>query len=432
MTAEKEGSSMKRRFLISFFAMVFLIMLTLPAIASDTIKVAYIDPLSGAFAGVGDAGYKHFQYNAELINAKGGVLGGKKLEIVPFDNKVSAKESLIQLKSAIDQGINIITQGNGSSVAGALIDALNKHNKRNPDNPVIFLNYAAVTPAFTEEKCSFWHFRFDAHVDMKIAAITDYIKGEPSIKKVYLINQDYVFGHSVSKAAKEMLAAKRPDIEIVGDTFTPLGKVKDFSPYIAKIQASGADTIITGNWGADMSLLVKAAKTAGLDSKFFTFYGSGLGAPKAIGEAGVDKLISVTEWHLNLSVEENNKADEEFFLGYQEKYSNNGDVPYYYGRIGTTMNMLAAAIDKAGSTNPKAIAFALENMEYETPYGKVLMRGEDHQLIQPLYLSVYAKAGQGTVKYDSENTGIGFKTVKRIEAGATARPTPCKMKRPKK
>lgn len=422
---------MSKKLLMGFISMVFFAMVAGSAMAADTIKIAYIDPLSGAFAGVGDAGYKHFQYNAELINAKGGVLG-KKLEIVPFDNKISAKESLVQLKNVIDQGIQIITQGNGSSVAGALIEAVNKHNKRNPDNLVIFLNYAAVTPAFTEEKCSFWHFRFDAHVDMKIAAITDYIKVKPEIKKVYLINQDYVFGHSVSKAAREMLAEKRPDIEIVGDTFTPLGKVKDFSPYISKIQASGADTVITGNWGADMSLLVKAGKNSGLDVQYFTFYGSGLGAPRAIAEAGVDRLNSVTEWHINLSVEEKNAEDEKFFLDYQEKYSDGGEVPYYYGRIGTTMNMLAAAIEKAGSDNPKAIAFALEGMEYESPYGKVTMRSEDHQLLQPLYISVYKKVGQGTVKYDAENTGVGFQTVRRIEAAATAMPTTCQMERPAK
>ncbi|MFZ1984998.1 MAG: ABC transporter substrate-binding protein, partial [Desulfatitalea sp.] len=256
----------KLRAILTGIALVMMI--AAPLMAADTIKIAYIDPLSGAMAGVGDAGYKHFQYNAELINAKGGVLGGKMLEIVPFDNKTSPQDSLIQLKSAIDQGITIITQGNGSSVAGALIEAVNKHNERNPDNQLLYLNYAAVTPAFTNELCSFWHFRFDAHVDMKIAAITNYIKERKDVKKVYLINQDYVFGHAVSDSAKGMLKEKRPDVEIVGDTFTPLGKVKDFSPYVAKIQASGADTIISGNWGADMSLLVKAAKDAGLKAQF--------------------------------------------------------------------------------------------------------------------------------------------------------------------
>jgi len=229
-----------------------------------------------------------------------------------------------------------------------------------------------------------------------------------------------------------MLAEKRPDIEIVGDTFTPMGKVKDFSPYVAKIQASGAQAVITGNWGVDMSLLVKAGKDAGLDVLYFTFYGSGLGAPSVIADAGIDKLISVIEWHINLNQEENNKADEEFLLGYQKKYSDGGKVPYYYGRIRTTMEMLAAAINKAGSVKSKDIAYALEGMEYETPYGKVLMRAEDHQLIQPLYLNVYAKAGEGKVKYDAENSGIGFKSIARIEADATAMPTPCQMNRPPK
>ncbi|RJQ77953.1 MAG: branched-chain amino acid ABC transporter substrate-binding protein [Desulfobacteraceae bacterium] len=423
---------MQKKIFLVLMGVVLLAVIASPSMAADTIKIAYIDPLSGAFAGVGDAGLRHFQYNAELINAKGGVLGGKKFAIVPFDNKTSPQDSLIQFKNAIDQGIRIITQGNGSSVAGALIEAVNKFNERNPGDEVIYLNYAAVTPAFTNEGCSFWHFRFDAHADMKMAAITDYIKEQKNVKKVYLINQDYVFGHAVADAAKSMLKEKRPDVQIVGDVYTPLGKVKDFSPYVSQIKASGADTIITGNWGADMSLLVKAAKDAGLDAKFHTFYGGGLGAPKAIGEAGIGVLNHVTEWHINLNHEEKNKKDEEFFLGYQKKYSQNGESPYYYGRIRTEMEMLAAAVKKAGSTDAKAIAFALEGMEHETPYGKVTMRAEDHQLIQPLYISVYAKAGTDKVKYDSENTGVGFSTVKRIEAPATAMPTTCKMERPAK
>lgn len=423
---------MLKKLLIILSATALLSMMAMPAMAQDTIKIAYIDPLSGAFANVGDAGLRHFNYMADLINAKGGVLGGKKFQIVPFDNKVSPAETLVQFRSALDQGINIVTQGNSSAVAGAIIEAVNRHNERNPDNLVIYLNYAAVTPAFTEELCSFWHFRFDAHADMKIAAITDFIAEQPEVKKVYLINQDYVFGHAVSKAAREMLKEKRPDIEIVGDTMHPLGQVRDFSPYVTMIRASGADTVITGNWGADMSLLVRASRDAGLRVQYHTFYGGGLGAPAAIGEAGVGVVNHVTEWHNNLSVEENNTEDEKFYLGYQEKYSQGGASPYYYGRIRTTMEMLTKAIDKAGSTDAKAIALALEGMEHETLYGKVTMRAEDHQLIQPLYISVMTPVGTDGVKYDVENTGIGWKTRARIEAEATAMPTSCQMVRPGK
>ncbi|MGD9138342.1 MAG: branched-chain amino acid ABC transporter substrate-binding protein [Desulfobacterales bacterium] len=405
-----------------------------PGIAADTIKIGYIDPLTGPFGNVGDAGQKHFQYLADIINAKGGVLGGKKFEIVPFDDKISAKEALVQLKNAIDQGIRFVTQGNGSSIAGALIEAVNKHNKRNPDDPVLYFNYAAVTPAFTEEKCSFWHFRFDAHVTIKMDAISEHIKTRPEVKKVYLIHQDYIFGHSCSEVIKAMLKAKRPDIEIVGDTFHPLGKVKDFSPYITKIQASGANVVVTGNWGADMQLLVKAAKEAGLEAEFYTFYGGGLGGPSGIGAAGENRVKQVTEWHNNLWNEQNKPADKDFYVGFQEKYAvgKNERLEFYYGRIRTMMEMLVKAFNKAGKAEPKAVAFALEGMEHETYYGKVVMRADDHQLYQPMFISTMVKAGNDKVPFDVEKTGLGWRTDMRVETETTMRPTVCKMKRPEK
>lgn len=395
----------------------------------DVIKIGYIDPLSGGFGDVGDAGHKHFKYMADIINAEGGVLGGKKFEIVPFDNKISAKESLVQLKHAIDQGIRFITQGNGSSVAGALIEAVKKHNERNPDKTVLYFNYAAVTPAFTEEKCDFWHFRFDAHVDMKINAITDAIKQEPGIKKVYLLNQDYIFGHSVAKAAEEMLKVKRPDIEIVGSTFHPILKVKDFSPYVAKIKKSGAQAVITGNWGADMTLLGKGVKESGLKVNFYTFYAGGLGTPTALGDA-ISGLRHVVEWHENLAYEENRPSDARFFRGYYDKFSDNGKAPYYYGRIRTMMEMLVKAFNKAGSTDPKAVAYALEGMEHTTLYGKVYMRAQDHQLLQPLYIARFDKTNGKKPVQDRENTGFGSVSEARTEALDTAMPSPCKMTRP--
>jgi hypothetical protein len=246
--------------------------------AFSQVGIAYIDPLSGAMAATGEHGLHELEFAAERVNARGGVLG-QKLEIVPMDNKLSSQESLILLKSAADQGIRYIVQGNGSSVAGALIDAINKHNERNPDKTIVFLNYAAVDPDFTNDKCSFWHFRFDANSDMKMDALTSYMKGERKIQKVYLLNQDYSFGHQVAKAARSMLEAKRPDVKIVGEELHPLARVKDFAPYVAKIQASGADTVITGNWGSDLQLLVKAARDANLRADFYTYYAGVVGTP---------------------------------------------------------------------------------------------------------------------------------------------------------
>ena len=326
----------------------------------------------------------------------------------------------------VDQGIRYITQGNGSSVAAALIEAVNRHNERNPGKEIVYLNYAAVDPAFTNEKCSFWHFRFDANSDMKMESLTTWMAQNKDIKKVYLINQDYSFGHAVKKAARDMLKVKRPDIQIVGDDLHPLGQVKDFSPYIAKMKQAGADTVITGNWGADMTLLAKAAKDGGLNAVFYTYYGGGLGALPGMGEAAEGRIKQITEWHENVVP---NKT-EKFSVEFEKKYK----VDFYYLRVRTLMQMVEKAMNDAKSDDPRKVAVALEGMKFESDTGTVEMRKQDHQLIQPLYLSTVmktaARGGPKEVKYDVENTGLGFKTDARLEAYTSAQPTSCSMKRP--
>ncbi|NEX59473.1 branched-chain amino acid ABC transporter substrate-binding protein [Noviherbaspirillum galbum] len=394
--------------------------LSLPA--SAQIKVAYIDPLSGAFASIGDFGLKSFVAIADDINAKGGVLGGQKLEIVPMDNKASPEESLVQLKRVTDGGIRYIVQGQGSGAAGALIEAINKWNERNPDKTVLFLNYASNDPELTNSKCSFWYYSFDAHNLMKVEALTNYMAGDKSIKKVFIIGQDYAHGQQMSKAVVAMLPKKRPDVQIVGNELHPFGKVKDFSPYVAKIKASGADTVITGNWGNDLSLLLRASKEAGLKTKFFTYFAAVRGTPTALGDMPEDTVYQITEWHRNLQP---NKLDK-FADDYAKRYPG---LEFSYVRINTTLQMLAQAMENAKTTDPLKVSQALEGMEYDAGNGKVVMRKDDHQLIQPLVLSAYAKKNGTTVRHDTENTGYGFRTVAVIPAKDTEVPTSCAMKR---
>ena len=203
----------------------------------ETVKVAWIDPLSGLMANIGQNQLKTYQYIAERLNAKNAA--GVKFEIISIDNKLSPAETLNALKSAVDQGVRYVVQGLGSGAGLALMDAVNKHNERNPGKEVIYLNYAAVDPDMTNSKCSYWHFRFDADTSMKMEALTTFMKDQVDIKKVYLINQNYAHGQQVSKFAKANLARKRPDIQVVGDDLHPLAQVRDFSPYVAKIKASG-------------------------------------------------------------------------------------------------------------------------------------------------------------------------------------------------
>ncbi len=387
--------------------------------AAETVRLAYIDPLSGGFANVGNNGLAHLRFLADRLNEAEALPDGMTYEVVPFDNKVNASESLIALQRAIDQGIRIVVQGNGSSVAHALVDAISKHNRRNPGEEVIHLNYASIDPALTNESCSFWHFGFDAHVDIKVAAIAEHLANRPDVTDVYLINQDYSFGRAVAAAAEAFLPEARPDINIVGSDFHPLIKVKDFSPYVAKIQTAGTDAVVTGNWGNDMSLLIKAGREGGLEAEWFTFYVGLLGGVSAIGEAGVGKVKQISEWHANVP----NAEMDEIVTSFKAQYP---DFDWYYYRLGTMMDMLTQAINDTGSTDPEDIAFALEGMRVDTPIGEAWMRPEDHQLFQTLFLATLSN----DVTHDVENSGIGFVTDERIELDDTILPTTCEMQRP--
>jgi len=394
------------------------------AAMAENIKLAFIEPLSGPFATVATMGLAQYEFAAdELINKKGGVLGGDMFEIVAFDNKMSGKEALVQLQVAIDQGIRFILQGNSSGIAHAITDAVKKHNKRNPDDLVMFLNYAAVDPALTNDKCNFWHFRFDAHAGMKLDALTDVMEIDESIKKVYLIGQDYSFGKAVAAAAVGDLAAKRPDVEIVGNELHPIGKVKDFTPYARKIVASGADAVITGNWGSDMVGLGKSIVEAGFAGPIYTLYAAGGGITRTIGEAGVDSIYVIQEGNYNPPA---SQRTADYITAFKAKYP---DYDITQARTTNTLEMLAKAIDKAGSaTDIVAIAYALENMEHENLWGgKVFMRPDDHQLIQDLQVAMHTDTD---VEFKLDNSPYGLLIKGRVEMAGADFPHTCKMKRP--
>ncbi|WP_299554461.1 branched-chain amino acid ABC transporter substrate-binding protein [uncultured Tateyamaria sp.] len=393
------------------------------AAGADTIKIAFIDPLSGPFAGTGTNGLHQYQFAAEeLVNKKGGVLDGDMFEIVAFDNKISPKESLIQLQVAIDQGIRYIAQGNSSGVANALTEAINKHNRRNPDGRVLFLNYSAVDPALTNDKCNFWHFRFDANADIKMDALTDSIVSNDAIEKVYIIGQDYSFGKAVAAAAVKYLGEKAPEIEIVGNELHPIGKVKDFTPYSRKIVASEADAVITGNWGADMVGLGKSVLENGFTGPIYTYYAAADGITAAFGDAGVGSLRLVAEGQLNPPA---NDTASEYIQAFKTKYP---DGNLSQARITNVIEMLAKAINEAGTADDVVpVAYALAGMEHESLWGgQLMMRESDHQLIQNVHIMEHTD----DVVYDYDNSGFGVKVVKTVEMAAADSPTSCQMRRP--
>jgi branched-chain amino acid transport system substrate-binding protein len=384
----------------------------------ETVKIGWVDPLSGLMAPVGQNQIKSFQFIAEHFNKNNAA--GVKFEMVPIDNKLSPQESINAIKSLIDQGVRYVVQGNGSGAALAIMDAVAKHNERNPGKELVYINYAAVDPDLTNSKCSYWHFRLDADTSMKMEALTAWVKDQTDIKKVYLINQNYAHGQQVSRYGKEMLARKRPDIQVVGDDLHPLAQVRDFAPYVAKIKASGADTVLTGNWGSDLTLLVKAANDAGMNVKFLTYYAGVTGTPTALGPAAAGRVYVVAYAHSNMPGDIGK-------LGNEFKAKFNDD--YYTMATYNAFAMLSSAMAQAKTTEPAKVARTMEGLKFKGFNGEVEMRRADHQLQQGLFITVWKKADAKN-PYSVENTGYNFQPVKTYDAYVASTPTSCDMKRP--
>ena len=440
------------------------------------IKLALIEGLSGGNANGGEAVFRNLVWAVERINQRGGVKlasGARPLTLTRHDSKGQVEEALSALRAAIDEGAQIILQGNSSAVAAALIDAVNKQNEREPSRQLLFLNYSAVDPALTNEKCSFWHFRFDAHADMRMAALMSVLKDDVAVKSVYLIGQDYSFGQSVLREAKRQLGNVRADVQIVGDELHPLLRVKDFAPYAAKIKASGADAVLTGNFSNDLTLLVKAAKEAGFEGKFYTFYGNALGAPAAIGDAGIGRVIAVADWLPNVQTAQG----EAFYKSFRTRYPNPAD-DYVHMRLHLMVEALAQAIERATANSPAAaatlspltsapagllvahparqpaaqpvaqdrqsgtafrnaadidivaVAQALERASVTFSSQTGAMRASDHQFQQPLVVGLMDRVGTPGVKFDVEGSGYGFRVIKTLSAARAEQPTTCNMQRP--
>ena len=399
--------------------------------AAEPIRIGMIEGLSGPVGNAGEAVYRNLVWATERVNARGGVKlpasqgGSRPLEVVRFDSKGQTEEALSGLRSAVDKGITIVAQGNSSAAAAGLIDAINKHNERDTARQVVFLNYSAVDPLLTNAKCSYWHFRFDAHADMRMGALMSVLKEDKALKGIYLIGQDYSFGQAVLAEARQQLAAQRPDVKIVGDELHPMARIKDFAPYAAKIKASGAQAVLTGNWGNDLTLLVKAAREAGFEGSFYTFYGNALGAPAAMGDAGIGRVVAVADWFPNVPTRES----EAFYQSFRQRFPSPAD-DYVHMRMQLMIEALAQAIEKAGSVKAADIAAQLEKAQVTLAGQTARMRAADHQFQQPLAVAVMDRQGAPGVKFDVEGSGYGFRVIRQLTPQQAEMPHSCNMARP--
>lgn len=394
--------------------------LALCAQQGQTVRIAFIDPLSGPAADIGRNSLKSWQFVAERVN---GVedSAGVRFVMAGFDNKGSPQESLNVLKAAIDQGFRYVVQGNGSGVTAALSDAITRHNQRLPHKSVLLINYAAMDPALTSEKCSFWHFRIEPDTAMKMQALMLFLAQQPEIRKVYLLNQNYAHGQQFSRFFREAVAASQLPIEVVGDELHLPFLIHDFKPHVDRILASGAQALVTGNWGRDMVNLVRGLQAQKSTLPLLAYYPALKGVPTELAAGSVGfPVYQVAQIHTNTGGEIGRVAAE-FRARHGEDFvvssSHDGLV------------MLRDAMARARSIEPLAVARTLSGMSFEGANGPVTLRAEDHQLQAGLFVSRWQKT-DARFPRAAEATGHTFAPVMALNATQIGRPIGCQMARP--
>jgi branched-chain amino acid transport system substrate-binding protein len=252
------------------------------------------------------------------------------------------------------------------------------------------------------------------------------MEADRAMRRVYLIGQDYRFGRGVLRQARAELARRRPDVRIVGEELHPMGVVPDFGPHARRIVASGAQAVVTGNWGDDLVGLVRAARAAGFKGRFYTFYGNSLGTPAALGEAGVGKVVAVADWLPNLP----DAGSRAFYMAFRDRFPRPED-DYVHMRMQLMIEALAQSIERARGTEAALVAQAMETASVRLAGRSGHMRAADHQFQQPIVVGLLDRQGAPGVAMDAQGTGYGFRVVKVLTPEEAAMPTTCRMVRPR-
>ncbi len=390
--------------------------------AAESLKIAVIESLSGPGSTTSRLFAVATRYWVDDVNARGG-WNGSPIEYLEYDSQGSTSVAAEKAGAAIQDGAHIIISAGSSAIAGQLTEDVRKHNLRNADRPVMYINPGSEALELTGSKCHFYFFRFATNAEMRVKAMVIAMKDAGDLgSKVFSINQNYSWGKDMQNVTQshEGLGG----YTVVDTVLHDVNKIQDFSPYVARISASGADTVITGNWGSDLLLLLKAVSSAGLDVQFGTMF---LDLPGNLASAGDAAVGYYTVQSFNA---EAGGADGRTISDtYEAKV---GTAPTASEvRTLFALQMLEAAlanVETGGKVDVTEIALATEKARIDTPIGEISMRAADHQAVVPMVVARVSK--EAAFKVDG--TDMGFKPIKVIPgpSGVSAVQESCSMKRP--
>ncbi|HWL29371.1 MAG TPA: branched-chain amino acid ABC transporter substrate-binding protein [Burkholderiaceae bacterium] len=389
---------------------------------ADPLKIALVETLSGPQASTGLMYRAAVKYQLANLNEAGG-WNGEPIQIAEYDNQGGPAGASDKVKAAIAEGARVIIQGSSSAVSGQITEDVRKYNLRNPGKEVLFLNMGGEALELTGDKCHFYHFRFTTNAPIRVKTLVIAMKEAGDLgTKVYSMNQNYSWGNDMDKSIKAF--AKQGGYTVVESTLHDVNKIQDFSPYVSKIKASGAETVLTGNWSNDLLLLMKATRAAGLKVRFGTVFLDQVGNLANAGDTAVGHYIAHA---FNIQA-----GDEAAKFGEDYKAKTGHYPTFIEPQTVFGMRMLGEALKQTkpedGKINITEVARNLEKVKITTPMGEQHMRAEDHQVVLPIVVSKVTK----DAKYKVDGTDMGFDIVKRFTGEEAVNPVEatCKMKRP--
>jgi branched-chain amino acid transport system substrate-binding protein len=339
------------------------------------IKLGAIEPQSGPVKYIGDANVAAFRFAAERINAAGGVLG-RKVEIVVADSELKPDVATRRANDLVlGDKVDFLVVNTGSNIAKAVSQVAFQHRK-------LFFSTGTEARELTGEEFFETTFRCCLNTDMHSGGLAVYFTRLAPRKytKFYLLNQDYNFGRAAAEGFKTKFNRIRsPGQQIVGEEYHPLQKVQDFGPYVTKIMASGAEVVMTGDWGQDLRLLIQQGAALGWKVQLGNYFLNDPTVLQAVGKAAVGH-ITADAYLLTVDTPEN----REFVRAWHARYP---DAPISYRYPDLTLARCYHAViwagevmKKAGSLEPDRLIRAWEGARLKTAWGEVEMRACDHQM----------------------------------------------------
>jgi branched-chain amino acid transport system substrate-binding protein len=347
------------------------------------IKIGLLEPLSGPVAYIGESNVAGFRYGADRVNAGGGVLG-RKIEVVPADSELKPDVATRRANDLVlGDKVDFLAVNTGSNIAKAVSQVASQAKK-------VFFSTGTEASELTGEEFFDTTFRCCLNTDMHSAQIAIYFAklAPQKYTKFYLLNQDYNFGRAAADGFKKKFnKIKTANQTIVGDEYHPLQKVQDFGPYVTKIMASGAEVVMTGDWGQDLRLFLQQGAALGWKVKVGNYF---LDDPNVMQAVGKSALGQITADAYLCTVD--TKENRAFIKDWRAKHPT-APISYRFptltvARCANAVMWLGDVLKRAGGLETDKVVKAWEGSKFKTVWGvEVEMRACDHQMLTQGYVA---------------------------------------------